>query len=87
MASATLEMFIKMVGVNKVASQLDKIEKGARDLCELNKDVQRLTWKRIDPPKPLPPRTVNVDAEALPADPQLKGQKILPESELQQLEL
>ena len=62
-------------------------EKGAKDLCELNKDVQKLTWKRIDPPKPLPPTTVNVDAEALPADPQLKGQKILPESELQQLEL
>ena len=32
MASATLEMFIKMVGVNKVASQLEKIEKGARQL-------------------------------------------------------
>ena len=32
MASATLEMFIKMVGVNKVAAQLEKIEKGARQL-------------------------------------------------------
>ena len=62
-------------------------EKHAQELIELNKDVQKLTYKRIDPPKPLPPTTVNVDAEVLPADPQLKGQKILPESELQQLEL
>ena len=62
-------------------------EKHAQELIELNKDVQKLTYKRIDPPKPLPPTTVNVDAEVLPADPQLKGQKILAESELQQLEL
>ena len=62
-------------------------EKHAQELIELNKDVQKLTYKRIDPPKPLPPTTVHVDAEVLPADLELKGQKILLESELQQLEL
>tara|TARA_Y100001963_G_C6648562_1_gene384558 strand:+ start:108 stop:281 length:174 start_codon:yes stop_codon:yes gene_type:complete len=28
-------------------------EKHAQDLIELNKDVQKLTYKRIDPPEPL----------------------------------
>jgi hypothetical protein len=48
MASATLEMFIKMVGVNKVASQLDKIEKGARDLDDQIKQSEKTNRKMSD---------------------------------------
>ena len=58
-------------------------EEMAQRLVELNAEVQKLTYKRIDPPKPLPPQTVNVDAERLEDEKQLKAQKVLPESELE----
>ena len=48
MASATLEMFIKMVGVNKVASELDKIEKGARDLDDQINKSEKTNRKMSD---------------------------------------
>ena len=48
MASATLEMFIKMVGVNKVAAELDKIEKGARDLDDQINKSEKTNRKMSD---------------------------------------
>ena len=54
--------------------------------CSLEADRKKLTYKRIDAPKPIDPETVDVNAETLPGDPQLKGQKILEHSEAQALE-
>ncbi len=48
MASATLEMFIKMVGVNKVAAELDKIEKGAKDLDDQINKSEKSNRKMSD---------------------------------------
>ena len=67
-------------------------EKHAQELiilnqtCSLEADRKELTYKRIDAPKPIDPETVDVDAETLPGDAQLKGQKILEHSETQALE-
>ena len=67
-------------------------EKHAQELiilnqtCSLEADRKELTYKRIDAPKPIDPETVDVDAETLPGDAQLKGQKILEHSEAQALE-
>ena len=67
-------------------------EKHAQELiilnqtCSLEADRKELTYKRIDAPKPIDPETVDVDAETLPGDTQLKGQKILEHSEAQALE-
>jgi len=68
-------------------------EKHAQELIELNKtcvlleDRKELTYKRIDAPKPIDPETVDVNAETLPGDPQLKGQKILEHSEAQEFKI
>ena len=67
-------------------------EKHAQELiilnqtCSIEADRKELTYKRIDAPKPIDPETVDVNAETLPGDPQLKGQKILEHSEAQALE-
>ena len=67
-------------------------EKHAQELiilnqtCSLESDRKNLTYKRIDAPKPIDPETVDVNAETLPGDAQLKGQKILEHSEAQALE-
>jgi len=67
-------------------------EKHAQELiilnqtCSIEADRKELTYKRIDAPKPIDPETVDVDAETLPGDAQLKGQKILERSEAQALE-
>ena len=67
-------------------------EKHAQELiilnqtCSLEADRKELTYKRIDAPKPIDPETVDVDAETLPGDTQLKAQKILEHSEAQALE-
>ena len=67
-------------------------EKHAQELiilnqtCSLEADRKELTYKRIDAPKPIDPETVDVNAETLPGDAQLKGQKILERSEAQALE-
>ena len=67
-------------------------EKHAQELiilnqtCSLEADRKELTYKRIDAPKPIDPETVDVNAETLPGDTQLKGQKILEHSEAQALE-
>ena len=67
-------------------------EKQAQELiilnqtCSLEADRKELTYKRIDAPKPIDPETVDVNAETLPGDAQLKGQKILEHSEAQALE-
>ena len=67
-------------------------EKHAQELiilnqtCSLEADRKELTYKRIDAPKPIDPETVDVNAETLPGDAQLKGQKILEHSEAQALE-
>ena len=52
--------------------------------CSLEADRKKLTYKRIDAPKPIDPETVDVNAETLPGDAQLKGQKILEHSEAQE---
>jgi len=65
-------------------------EKHAQELiilnqtCSLEADRKELTYKRIDAPKPIDPETVDVDAETLPGDTQLKAQKILEHSEAQE---
>ena len=65
-------------------------EKHAQELiilnqtCSLEADRKELTYKRIDAPKPIDPETVDVDAETLPGDTQLKAQKILEQSEAQE---
>ena len=67
-------------------------EKHAQELiilnqtCSLEADRKELTYKRIDAPKPIDPETVDVNAETLPGDAQLKEQKILEHSEAQALE-
>ena len=67
-------------------------EKHAQELiilnqtCSIEADRKELTYKRIDAPKPIDPETVDVDAETLPGDTQLKAQKILEHSEAQVLE-
>ena len=67
-------------------------EKHAQELiilnqtCSIEADRKELTYKRIDAPKPIDPETVDVNAETLPGDAQLKGQKILERSEAQALE-
>ena len=67
-------------------------EKHAQELiilnqtCSLEADRKELNYKRIDAPKPIDPETVDVNAETLPGDAQLKGQKILEHSEAQALE-
>ena len=67
-------------------------EKHAQELiilnqtCSIEADRKNLTYKRIDAPKPIDPETVDVNAETLPGDAQLKGQKILEHSEAQALE-
>ena len=67
-------------------------EKHAQELiilnqtCSIEADRKELTYKRIDAPKPIDPETVDVNAETLPGDAQLKGQKILEHSEAQALE-
>ena len=65
-------------------------EKHAQELiilnqtCSIEADRKELTYKRIDAPKPIDPETVDVDAETMPGDPQLKAQKILEHSEAQE---
>ena len=68
-------------------------EKHAQELiilnqtCSIEADRKELTYKRIDAPKPIDPETVDVDAETLPGDAQLKGQKILEHSEAQEFKI
>ena len=68
-------------------------EKHAQELiilnqtCSLEADRKELTYKRIDAPKPIDPETVDVDAETLPGDTQLKAQKILEHSEAQEFKI
>ena len=65
-------------------------EKHAQELiilnqtCSLEADRNELTYKRIDAPTQIAPETVDVDAETLPGDTQLKAQKILEHSEAQE---
>ena len=50
-------------------------EKHAQELILLNKGVQRLTYRRIDAPKPINPETVDVGV--IPVE-ELPGQQGLP---------
>ncbi len=52
-------------------------EKHAQELIILNKDVQQLTYKRIDAPKPIDPETV--DVSVTPTQ-ELPGQQGLPKA-------
>ncbi len=52
-------------------------EKHAQELIILNKDVQRLHYKRIDAPKPINPETVDVGV--IPTE-ELPGQQGLPKA-------
>jgi hypothetical protein len=52
-------------------------EKHAQELILLNKGVQRLTYRRIDAPKPINPETVDVGV--IPVE-ELPGQQGLPKA-------
>ena len=52
-------------------------EKHAQELIILNKDVQPLTYRRIDAPKPINPETVDVGV--IPVE-ELPGQQGLPKA-------
>ena len=52
-------------------------EKHAQELILLNKGVQRLTYRRIDAPKPMNPETVDVGV--IPVE-ELPGQQGLPKA-------
>jgi len=52
-------------------------EKHAQELIILNKNVQQLTYKRIDAPKPIDPETV--DVSVTPTQ-ELPGQQGLPKA-------
>ena len=52
-------------------------EKHAQELILLNKGVQRLTYRRIDAPKPINPETVDVSVS--PTE-ELPGQQGLPKA-------
>ena len=52
-------------------------EEHAQELIILNKDVQQLTYKRIDAPKPINPETV--DVSVTPTQ-ELPGQQGLPKA-------
>ena len=52
-------------------------EKHAQELVLLNKDVQPLTYRRIDAPKPINPETVDVGV--IPVE-ELPGQQGLPKA-------
>ena len=52
-------------------------EKHAQELVLLNKGVQRLTYRRIDAPKPINPETVDVGV--IPVE-ELPGQQGLPKA-------
>ena len=52
-------------------------EKHAQELIILNKGVQRLTYRRIDAPKPINPETVDVGV--IPVE-ELPGQQGLPKA-------
>ena len=52
-------------------------EKHAQELIILNKDVQLLTYRRIDAPKPINPETVDVGV--IPVE-ELPGQQGLPKA-------
>ena len=52
-------------------------EKHAQELILLNKGVQRLTYRRIDAPKPINPETVDVGV--IPVE-ELTGQQGLPKA-------
>tara|TARA_Y100001970_G_scaffold208775_1_gene254496 strand:+ start:167 stop:460 length:294 start_codon:yes stop_codon:yes gene_type:complete len=52
-------------------------EKHAQEIIILNKDVQRLHYKRIDAPKPINPETVDVGV--IPTE-ELPGQQGLPKA-------
>jgi len=52
-------------------------EKHAQELIILNKDVQQLTYKRMDAPKPIDPETV--DVSVTPTQ-ELPGQQGLPKA-------